>query len=309
VGCATLPADVNRTFDIGGPDILTYEQMMQHFASVSGLKKRRILPINLLQPELSARWVGLVTPVPSLIARPLVASLRNEVICQEADIREYVPDPPGGLLGFDDSVRLALTRVKDADVATRWSDAYMPGAPSDPLPTDPDWAGGSLFTDDRSAVVKASPEAVWDVVASIGGDNGWYSLKWAWEARGAFDRLIGGPGLRRGRRDPQELLIGEACDFWRVEEVVPGRLLRLRAEMKVPGLAWLEFHVSPAPGGGTTLRQRATFFPHGLAGQAYWYSVLPFHGVVFPTMVTRISAAAVERDGHLASQRAQAGPG
>ena len=173
--------------------------------------------------------------MPSLIARPLVASLRNEVVCQEDDIRTYVPDPPDGLLGFDESVRLALTRVKDADVATRWSDAYMPGAPSDPMPTDPDWAGGSLFTDDRSAVVAASPEAVWDVVESIGGDNGWYSLPWAWEVRGAFDRLIGGPGLRRGRRDPQELLVGEACDFWRVEEVVPGSLLRLRAEMKVPG--------------------------------------------------------------------------
>jgi hypothetical protein len=296
VGCATLPPDVNRTFDIGGPDVLTYEQMMQRFAAVSGLKRRRILPVNLLQPELSARWVGLVTPVPSVVARPLVASLRNEVVCHEDDIRSYIPDPPGGLLGFDESVRLALARVKDADVATRWSDAYMPGAPSDPMPTDPDWAGGSLFTDDRSAVVPASPEAVWEVVESIGGDNGWYSLKWAWEVRGAFDRLIGGPGLRRGRRDPTELLVGEACDFWRVEEVVPGSLLRLRAEMKVPGLAWLEFHVAPAPGGGTTLRQRATFFPHGLAGQAYWYAVVPFHGVVFPTMVTRISAAAVERD-------------
>ena len=309
VGCATLPPDVSRSFDIGGPDVLTYEQMMQRFAVVSGLQRRRILPINLLQPELSARWVGLVTPVPSRIARPLVASLRNEVVCHEDDIRTLIPDPPGGLLGFDDSVRLALKRVKDADVATRWSDASMPGAPSDPMPTDPDWAGGSLFTDDRSAVVAASPEATWDVVVAIGGDNGWYSLKWAWEIRGVADRIIGGPGLRRGRRHPTRLLVGEACDFWRVEEVVPGSLLRLRAEMKVPGLAWLEFHVSPAPGGGTTLRQRATFFPHGLAGQAYWFAVLPFHGIVFPTMVARISAAAVERDRELAALRIQAGPG
>jgi uncharacterized protein YbjT (DUF2867 family) len=296
VGCAELPPEVNRTFDIGGPDVLTYEQMMQRFAAVSGLTRRRILPVNLLQPELSARWVGLVTPVPSTIARPLVASLRNEVVCQEDDIRQYVPDPPGGLLGFDASVRLALKRVKDAEVATRWSDAYMPGAPSDPMPTDPDWAGGSLFTDDRSTTVDASPEALWEVVESIGGDNGWYSLKWAWEIRGGFDRAIGGPGLRRGRRHPRELQVGEACDFWRVEEVVPGSLLRLRAEMKVPGLAWLEFHVAPAEGGRSTLRQRATFFPHGLAGQAYWYAVVPFHGAVFPTMLRRISAAAVERD-------------
>jgi len=304
VGCADLPPEVNRTFDIGGPDVLTYEEMMQRFAAVSGLKRRRIYPVNLLQPELSARWVGLVTPVPSLIARPLVASLRNEVVCQEDDIRQYVPDPPGGLLGFDGSVRLALKRVRDADVATRWSDAYMPGAPSDPMPTDPDWAGGSLFTDDRTTAVAASPEALWDVVESIGGSNGWYSLKWAWEVRGLFDRAIGGPGLRRGRRHPSELQVGEACDFWRVEEIVPGTLLRLRAEMKVPGLAWLEFHVSPGTAGGSTLRQRATFFPHGLAGQAYWYSVLPFHGAVFPTMLSRISAAAVERDRVL-----QAGPG
>ena len=301
VGCAELPPDVNRTFDIGGPDILTYEQMMQRFAVVSGLKRRRILPINLLQPELSARWIGLVTPVPSLIARPLVASLRNEVVCHEDDIRAHIPDPPGGLLGFDQSVRLALQRVKDADVTTRWSDASPPGAPSDPMPTDPDWAGGSLFTDDRTATVPASPEAVWAVVESIGGENGWYSLPWAWELRGVADRAIGGPGLRRGRRHPTELHIGEACDFWRVEEIVPGRLLRLRAEMKVPGRAWLEFHVDRAPNGQATLRQRATFFPHGLAGQAYWYSVLPFHGVVFPAMVRRISAAALERDRAIAS--------
>jgi uncharacterized protein YbjT (DUF2867 family) len=296
VGCAELPPEVSRTFDIGGPDVLTYEEMMQRFAAVSGLPRRRILPVSTLQPELSARWVGLVTPVPSSIARPLVASLRNEVVCAEDDIRQYVPDPPGGLLGFDDSVRLALQRVQDADVATRWSDASPWGAPSDPMPTDPDWAGGSLFTDDRTMVVPARPEAVWEVVESIGGSNGWYSLPWAWELRGGVDRLIGGPGLRRGRRHPTDLHIGEALDFWRVEEVVPGRLLRLRAEMRVPGLAWLEFHVTPAGDAYTTLRQRATFFPHGLAGQAYWYSVLPFHGIVFPSMLRRIGAAAVARD-------------
>ena len=296
VGCAELPPEVNRLFDIGGPDVLTYEEMMQRFAAVSGLPRRRILPVSTLQPELSARWVGLVTPVPSSIARPLVASLRNEVVCAEDDIRRFVADPPGGLLGFDDSVRLALQRVRDADVATRWSDASPQGAPSDPMPTDPGWAGGSLFTDDRSVVVPASPEAVWEVVESIGGENGWYSLPWAWEVRGGVDRLIGGPGLRRGRRHPSDLHVGEAVDFWRVEELAPGKLLRLRAEMKVPGLAWLEFHVTSAPRGRATLRQRATFFPHGLAGQAYWYAVLPFHGVVFPSMLRRISDAAVRRE-------------
>ena len=297
VGCAVLPSDVSRSFDIGGPDVLTYEEMMQRFAAVAGLPRRRILPVATLQPELSARWVGLVTPVPSAIARPLVASLRNEVVCAEEDIRRHVPDPPGGLLGFDESVRLALQRVQDADVTTRWSDASPRGAPSDPMPSDPDWAGGSLFTDDRQALVAASRESVWAVVSSIGGANGWYSAGWAWEVRGLADRLIGGPGLRRGRRHPARVAIGEAVDFWRVEEVVPGQLLRLRAEMKVPGLAWLEFHVDPAgEEGRTMLRQRATFFPHGLAGQAYWYAVLPFHGLVFPSMLRRIAAEAVRRD-------------
>jgi uncharacterized protein YbjT (DUF2867 family) len=302
VACAELPPEVSRAFDIGGPDVLTYEQMMQRFAAVAGLKRRRIFPLSVLQPELSARWIGLVTPVPSAIARPLVASLRNEVVCAEDDIRRYVPDPPGGLLGFDESVRLALQRVRDADVATRWSDASPPGAPSDPLPSDPDWAGGTLHLDDRRREVDATPEAVWSVVESIGGEHGWYSLPWAWELRGGLDRLIGGPGLRRGRRDPQHLHVGEACDFWRVEEVVPGRLLRLRAEMKVPGLAWLEFHVTPAPGEPAdgarraSLRQRATFFPRGLAGNAYWYAVLPFHGLVFPAMLRRIAAEAARRE-------------
>ena len=307
VRAATLPAEVNRTFDIGGPDVLTYEQMMQRFAAVSGLRRRRILPVSTLQPELSARWVGLVTPVPSSIARPLVASLRNEVVCAEDDIRAYIPDPPGGLLGFDATVRLALQRVQDAEVTTRWSDASPRGAPSDPMPTDPDWAGGSLHTDDRTAHVPAPPDAVWRVITSIGGENGWYSLPWAWELRGAADRLIGGPGLRRGRRHPTDLHVGEAVDFWRVEEVVPGRLLRLRAEMKVPGLAWLEFHVAPDPEGGTILRQRATFYPHGLAGQVYWSAVVPFHAVVFPSMLRRIGAAAVALDRGTAPAARRAG--
>lgn len=306
VSAAGLPPDVNRTFDIGGPDVLTYEEMMQRFAAVSGLPRRRILPVGALQPELSARWIGLVTPLPSRVARPLVASLRNEVVCAEDDIRRYFPDPPGGLLGFDESVRLALARIRDADVATRWANASVPGAPSDPMPSDPQWAGGSLFSDTRTATVPASPEALWEVIESIGGDNGWYSLPWAWELRGLVDRAFGGPGLRRGRRHPRELKVGEACDFWRVEEIVPGRLLRLRAEMRVPGLAWLEFDVGQASPGGTTLRQRATFYPHGLAGQAYWYCVLPFHGIVFASMLRRISAAAALPTSGI---RAQAGPG
>ncbi len=177
-------------------------------------------------------------------------------------------------------------------MATRWSSASVPGAPSDPLPTDPGWAGGSLYVDRRERVVAASPEALWRVVEGIGGENGWYSFPLAWAARGWLDRLVGGVGLARGRRDAERLRVGEALDFWRVEEIEPGRLLRLRAEMRLPGPAWLELAVHRDRSGRTVYRQRALFHPRGLAGHAYWWSVAPFHAVVFGGMARNIAAAA-----------------
>lgn len=292
VGSADLPPDVNRTFDVGGPDILTYRDMMQRYARVAGLPRRLILPVPVLTPRLSSHWVGVVTPVPASIARPLSESLRHEVVCTEHDIEEYVPGPPDAPIGFERAVELALHRVRDADVTTRWSSASVAGAPSDPLPTDPDWAGGSLYTDVRETVVKASPERLWRVVEGIGGENGWYSFPLAWAVRGWLDRLMGGVGLRRGRRDKTRLRVGDSLDFWRVEEIEPGKLLRLRAEMRVPGLAWLELGVAQDDEGRTVYRQRAVFHPHGLAGHAYWWSVAPFHGVVFGGMARNIAAAA-----------------
>ncbi|MEU2791959.1 SDR family oxidoreductase [Streptomyces sp. NPDC007100] len=301
VGCAGLPDTVNRGFDIGGPDVLTYWQMMQRYARVAALPRRLIVPVPVLTPGLSSRWVGLVTPVPAAIARPLAESLRHEAVAEEHDIARYVPDPPGGPAGFDRSVELALRRVREARVATRWSSASVPGAPSDPLPTDPDWAGGSLYTDRRARVVDASPEALWDVIEGIGGEHGWYSFPLAWALRGRLDRLAGGVGLRRGRRDAERLRVGEALDFWRVEEIERGRLLRLRAEMRLPGLAWLELAVARDAAGRTVYRQRAVFHPHGLAGHAYWWSVAPFHALVFGGMARNIAAAARDRAGRKAS--------
>jgi uncharacterized protein YbjT (DUF2867 family) len=296
VGCAALPPEVSRSFDIGGPDILTYEQMMRRYAAIAGLRRRRIRPVGVLSPRLSSLWVGLVTPVPGGIARPLVDSLRHEVVCHEHDIAEYVPDPPEGLIGFDRAVQLALKRIGSGDVATRWSSASVPGAPSDPLPTDPDWAGGSLYVDVRESPVAASREALWQVIESIGGENGWYSWPLAWTARGLFDRLVGGVGLRRGRRDPYRLRIGDSLDFWRVEELDPGRLLRLRAEMRLPGLAWLDLSVDERDG-RTWFRQRALFHPRGLPGQFYWWGVRPFHGIIFGRMQRNIRRAAEAREG------------
>lgn len=296
VGSAKLPEDVNRAFDIGGPDVMTYRDMMQHYARVAGLRPRLILPVPVLTPTLSSRWVGLVTPVPSSIARPLTESLRHEVVCREHDIKEYVPDPPDGPIGFDRALRLALKRIQEARVDTRWSNASVPGAPSDPLPTDPDWAGGSLYRDERELTVPVGPDALWRVIEGIGGENGWYSFPLAWAVRGWLDRLVGGVGLRRGRRDAQRLRVGDSLDFWRVEEILPGELLRLRAEMRVPGLAWLELSVRRDDRGRTVYGQRALFHPRGLFGHAYWWSVWPFHSVVFGGMARNIAEAAAAEE-------------
>jgi uncharacterized protein YbjT (DUF2867 family) len=301
VAAADLPAGLNRSFDIGGPDVLTYEQMMQRYAAVAHLRRRVIVGVPVLSPSLSSHWVGLVTPVPRSIARPLVQSLKHEVVCHENDIADYVSDPPEGLAGFDRAVELALRRIKDADVATRWSNASVLGAPSDPLPSDPDWAGGSLYTDERTRETTASVESLWRVIEGIGGERGWYSFPLAWQVRGLMDRVVNGVGLRRGRRDPDRLYVGESLDFWRVEERIPNELLRLRAEMRVPGQAWLEMSIEAQP---TTYRQRALFHPRGLWGHAYWWMVAPFHGIVFGSMSRNIVSAAEELE-HTVTSEAQ----
>ncbi|WP_436761515.1 SDR family oxidoreductase [Streptosporangium sp. V21-05] len=291
VAWASVEEEVNRSFDIGGPDVLTYADMMRVYAEVAGLPRRLIIPVPVLSPGLSSHWVGLVTPVPAGLARPLVESLRNEAVCDEHDIARYVEDPPGGLVGLRRAVELALRRIKEAKVLTHWSSASVAGAPSDPLPTDPDWAGGSLYVDARARRVDASPEALWAVVEAVGGESGWYSLPLAWSLRGLLDRLVGGVGLRRGRRDPKRLRVGDSVDFWRVEEVEAGRLLRLRAEMRLPGLAWLEMRVLTHRG-ETVYGQRAIFHPRGLAGHLYWWTVAPFHSLIFGPMLRNVAKAA-----------------
>jgi uncharacterized protein YbjT (DUF2867 family) len=302
VGAADVPEQISRAFDIGGPEVLTYREMMQRYAKVAGLPKRRIITVPLLTPSLSSHWVGLVTPVPNAIARPLVDSLIHEVVCKEHDLDEYVEPPADGLTSFDRAVELALTRIRDLDVATTWTSAATPGAPSDPLPSDPDWAGGSLFKDARARRVDATPEQLWEVIEGIGGHTGWYSWGLGWWVRGFLDRLVGGPGLRRGRRHPQRLAVGDVLDFWRVEEYAPPHLLRLRAEMRLPGLAWLELSTETADDGATVFRQRALFHPRGLFGHAYWWSVFPFHGIVFGEMQRNIARTAEARAAALAEQ-------
>ena len=293
VHSATVPSDINRTFDIGGPDVLRYGQMMNGYALEAGLKQRPIAALPVMTPWLASQWVNLVTPIPRALAVPIIASLQFDCVAHEDDIRTLIPDPDGGLTSYRRAVRLALEKVKTGAVETSWQNAVVLGAASDPLPSDPDWAGHTVFLDIKQRTSSAAPSELWKVIEGIGGENGWYSFPLAWAARGWMDKLVGGVGLRRGRRSATELHNGDALDCWRVESIERGSLLRLRAEMKVPGLAWLEMRATPAKdGAGSIYDQRAVFFPRGLGGRLYWFSILPFHGVIFTGMANRITAAA-----------------
>jgi uncharacterized protein YbjT (DUF2867 family) len=291
IGALAIPAGTNRTFDLGSREVLTYAEMMNQYAEAAGLPRRTILALPVLTPRLAGHWVNLVTPIPRVMAMPLIESLQHDAVTSEHDIDGFVPLPDGGLTGYRTSVDLALGKMRSGEVETSWAGASSSDAAADPLPSDPQWAGHTVFTDLQTYRSTAPAETLWDVVEGIGGDNGWYSWPVAWAARGWMDKLVGGVGLRRGRRDADELLTGEALDFWRVEELVRGERLRLRAEMKVPGRAWLELSVEP-DGTGSVYRQRAVFFPRGLSGRLYWLAVLPFHNFIFKPMARNIARAA-----------------
>ena len=294
VGVLDDPGDEDHVFDIGGPDILTYLEMMQGYARVAGLPRRLIVTVPLLTPSLSSHWVNLVTPVPFGLAKPLVSSLTVEVVKRPTgeDLEQLVP---GECLSYRESVELALARVRDLQVETSWRDAEIGGrSPAEPYPGDPEWSGGTLLQDLRTANTNADPPAVFTAVTSIGGDRGWPSFDFLWEVRGLVDRLVGGIGLRRGRRDPDRLRVGDALDFWRVEDVRPPQadqegLLRLRAEMRVPGEAWLEFRIQPRRSGGSRLVQRSLVAPRGLLGRLYWLAMAPFHPPIFKSMVLALA--------------------
>jgi uncharacterized protein YbjT (DUF2867 family) len=288
---AEVPSEVSGAFDIGGPDVLRYGQLMNGYALEAGLRQRPIAALPVLTPWLAGQWVNLVTPIPRRLAVPIIESLQFDCVMRDHAIDAVVPPPPEGLVGYRRSVRLALEKERLGEVETSWRNAEVAGAPSNPLPSDPDWSGHTVYVDRRERPSGASVEALWSVIEGVGGENGWYSFPLAWAIRGWIDKLSGGVGLRRGRRDPDTLHPGDAVDFWRVEAIERPRFLRLRAEMRVPGRAWLEMRAEP-DGAGSTYRQRAVFFPKGLAGRLYWWSVLPFHGVVFAGMANRITAEA-----------------
>ncbi len=282
--------EAHHVVQIGGPDVLTYRQMMDAYAEVAGLPRRIIVPVPLLTPRLSSLWISLVTPLPSDLARPLVDSLVMDVVVDRPPPPPF-PDPADAI-PFRDAVATAIERSATLQVVTRWSDAALPGqSPADPMPTDAEWSGGSVLVDEQTAVADAPPSAVFRTVSGIGGERGWYVTRLLWEARGWIDKLVGGVGMRRGRRHPDDLWVGDAVDFWRAEAVEPDRLVRLRAEMRLPGEAWIEWRIEPE-GDGSRLTQRAIFVPKGLWGRAYWYSLLPFHSIIFGRLACRLAAAA-----------------
>ena len=294
--CATLPTPVSKICDIGGKEVLSYADMMQKFAKLSGLRKRWIIQVPVLTPKLSSLWIGFVTPVPTALARPLVESLISEVVADpKKSIDSIIAPPPEGFIDVEGAVKLALSKIADRDVITRWSDAAYPTAPWQKAQSDPEWAGEMVLRDRREQVTEASAPALWQAIESIGGDNGWYGADLLWYLRGVIDRFCGGVGLRRGRRDPLTLRVGDSLDFWRVEELERGVRLKLYAEMILPGKAWLEFSIIEE-GGKRTVRQEASFSPRGLGGQLYWYAVLPFHIFVFPTMMRNLIRKANRTD-------------
>jgi uncharacterized protein YbjT (DUF2867 family) len=288
VAALDSPDSAGRVLEIGGQDVLTYADMMMGYARARGLK-RWLISVPVLTPRLSSYWVHLITPIPSVIARPLIKGMGNEVVVRDDTARRLFPTIE--LLDYATSVRLALGKIESRGVETAWSDA-LTSSQGEKTPVALLTSEGMIIERRRRAVA-ADSEVVFRSFARLGGDRGWLYLDWTWQLRGMIDRLCGGVGMRRGRRDPENLRVGDALDFWRVEAVEPGQLVRLRAEMRVPGRAWLEFQATPHPDGTTLLTQTAFFEPKGLSGLLYWYLLYPVHRLIFSGLIRRIAADSI----------------
>ena len=282
-----LETDENRIYEIGGDERVSYGELMREYARQRGLR-RLMLPVPVLTPRLSSLWLGLVTPLYARVGRVLVDSICHESIVRDSRARRDFDITP---IGLREAIANALSNEDREFAETRWSDASSTGG-GDPAQVS-GYGGvrrGRRLADSRACGVSAAPKDAFAPIRRIGGGNGWYAYNWLWRLRGFIDLLAGGVGLRRGRPDPEELQVGDTLDWWRVEAYEPDRLLRLRAEMKVPGRAWLEFEVSPTAG-GSTLRQTAIFDPAGLMGLLYWYGIYPLHAVIFRGMLDAIARA------------------
>jgi uncharacterized protein YbjT (DUF2867 family)/uncharacterized protein YndB with AHSA1/START domain len=282
--CEALNKEALGVVEVGA-DARAFLKLMQIYASVRGLRPRTILPMPVLAPRLAARWVGFITPIPNTLAVPLVQGMIQPLLADTTAAKKHFPDIHP--VNYREAVERAIAKTLSDDVETRWSGALGPSSTYELS----DWNG--LIRETRTIHVAASPERVFQAFSELGGEKGWLVWNWAWRLRGFMDRMAGGPGLRRGRRHPHDLQPGEALDFWRVEAVKPPSLLRLRAEMKVPGLAWLQFETQ-SEADGTRLVQQALFLPKGLPGTLYWKMLHPFHKVIFGGMIKALAREATE---------------
>jgi len=276
------PSCFNQSFEIGGPDVLSYKELLLKFAKIRGLK-RTIITVPVLTPRLSSYWLFFVTSTNFSLAHFLVESLINNVICKENRIREIFPIK---LLSYDESVRLIFTRTEEDWIPSSWKDTFSGSYLNPDLSIYTQIPRFGIFVDRRTVKLSQSQDKVQQLIWSIGGKKGWLVMNWAWRLRGFLDKLVGGVGLRRGRRHPSQLKSGDALDFWRVllaDE--KHRRLLLYAEMKLPGEAWLEFEILPEG----SLRQTATFRPHGLLGRFYWFALYPFHILIFRCLAKRLA--------------------
>jgi uncharacterized protein YbjT (DUF2867 family) len=286
IGCLEKEETTGQTFDIGGPVILTYRELLDIYAEEAHLPKRWIIPVPVLTPTLSALWIHLISPVPTSIALPLTEGLTSDAICTDNRIQSIIPQE---LLSCRDAIRLALDKLKQEQVDTCWMDAGDLLEPEWAHCGDADWAGGTIMNCGYRARLRATAEETWQPIRKIGGKTGWYFGNFLWRMRGIMDRLAGGVGLRRGRRHPSEIGVGDALDFWRVLEVdAPHRLL-LVAEMKTPGEALLEFQITPIGDDQVELQMLSLFLPKGLSGLIYWYVLYPFHQWIFFGMLKSIA--------------------
>ncbi len=289
VAALVKPESASKIVEIGGSDVLTYGDMMMGYARARGLR-RWLLSVPVLTPRLSSYWVHLVTPIPASIARPLIDGLRNEVIVRNTLAQDLFPQLKP--MDYQSAVSLALTDLEARQVETSWSDALV-NSQGDIIPVALSTQAGMII-ERRQQIVPSSPSNVFKMVSRLGGQTGWLYLNWAWRLRGWIDRFFGGVGLRRGRRDPEEARMGDAIDFWRVEAVEPDKRLLLRAEMKLPGRAWLQFEAFPYEGRQTRLVQTAFFAPKGLLGLAYWYGLYPIHRIIFGGMIHNLAQRAMQ---------------
>lgn len=288
IECLKHPETQGNTYDIGGQEIISYLDLMKLYAKCAGLSERVILPVPVLTPKLSSYWIHLVTPIPAHIARPLAEGLRNPVVCEENTILQIIPQK---LLSCEEAITKALRLLKRNEVETHWTDAGLIQPVEWANPGDPQWSGGKLYKDQRAVKIEAPITSVWRALCGMGGERGWYFANWLWHLRGWIDRILGGVGLQRGRRDSEHLRVGDAIDFWRVAVLEKHKRLVLVAEMKLPGRAVLEFRLNSRAPQCTELTQTAYFLPQGIGGLLYWNAVSPFHNFIFRGLLEGIAKA------------------